>query len=386
MKSFALELMKRDILFFIVRGFGKSSSRKEALLEAKRPVNIPRGFTYKLDYKPLRVFQESLNHILKGKVTAVAVPGANNKIMWIDIERDLVNEIGSDILDKFDGCYVEKTPRGGLHIALRIDCPKLVYWKGVKGLVDNKTFGYCITYPSKLVIEYSGEREVLHYVKLSKVHLWSTPKLSQYKGALKWLLNEVGGHTTRITPIEGSVRYAIAPKEVREVVSKLSVEQLLLLFQLACDEVGCGGCVQYYVEQLLTKKPIEMKNLTYPTTIPRGLHTVFEVELLGSIKLLGASREQLEEIAGRIQYTVNRREYSVETPPIKNLYYNVERGTYTIALKGLCPLLLANREHGRYAPKMLCTSTLVKKLSPLIRDKEDILLKLIEVVLSVART
>ena len=53
LKSFVLELRKRNFLFFIVKSFGKSSDRKNALLKAKRPINIPRGFVYKLDYKPL---------------------------------------------------------------------------------------------------------------------------------------------------------------------------------------------------------------------------------------------------------------------------------------------------------------------------------------------
>ena len=98
---------------------------------------------------------------MKGSVTGIAIPGVNNRIMWIDIEHNLVNEVNDDILDRFNGCYIERTPRGGLHIALKIDYLKLVHWKGVKG----------------------------------------APKASQYEKALKWLLNEVGGYITKVVVV-----------------------------------------------------------------------------------------------------------------------------------------------------------------------------------------
>ena len=47
--------------------------------------------------------------------------------------------------------------------------------------------------------------------------------------------------------------------------------------------------------------------------------------------------------------------------------------------------MAANREHGRYAPRMLCTSTLVRRLSAFIEDNEDAVLELARVVLVGAR-
>jgi len=93
-----LELKLRGILFFVVKGFSKGSSRREALVEAKKPINIPRGFSYKLDYKPSWIIQKSLSYVLKSNRVAIAIPGINNRIMWIDIKNELTDKIGDEIL------------------------------------------------------------------------------------------------------------------------------------------------------------------------------------------------------------------------------------------------------------------------------------------------
>ena len=376
---YGVELWKRGFLVFAIKGVGYGFSRREALLEAKKPVTIPRGFVYRLDYRSRQVTIASLNFLRKGG--GLAVPGINNGLMWIDIEGRLAGEMGDMVLDRFNGCFIERTPRGGLHVALKVDDLSLVKWRGVKGFLDNKTYGYCITYPSRLYLKYSGVEEELVYEKLSKVDLWDTGKASKYRRALKWLLGEVEGYVADVSPAEGSVKYNCVPEPVQKLVSGLSLNRLLLLFQLVCDEVGCGRCVEYYLSQLYSSEPIELKNPAYPTSVPRGLHTVLEVELLGGLRLIGASPKQLEELCSRIKYTVDGKEYSMETPPARNLYYNTLRGTYSIALKGLCPLMVANSLHGRYVPRTLCTSTLVKKVSSLTQNNPLKILELLEAVL-----
>jgi len=241
-------------------------------------------------------------------------------------------------------------------VVFKVDCE--CDFKGVKGLLDVKYRGLFTIAPSTFVLKVNDEMFYLKYEKLSRVDLWDTAPLSRYRAEVEELVTSIGG--LRSCSIKGIPEKADARLlPLTEVVKELSVEDLLSYAQLAFEVIGCGDCTRPFIERLIRCEPIFMPNVTYPLSVERGLHTVFEVELLGSLRLLGASYEQLIEVANRISY----ENYTPQTPPINNLIYNVMNGRCSLAYKGLCPFMVANKLINGYVPPQGCTTSLVYKLS-----------------------
>ena len=391
LRDYVYELLRRGFTVFAVRGRGQT------LDECKMPLNIPRGFKYERSSKNVEITRHTLRLIEEGKAHAIAVAGIVNDIMWIDVEHTVLERGWFEILIRrckfsLNDVFIELTPRGGAHIALKIDNDRLIEWTGLKGYVDNKTRGYCVTYPSVFRV---GENEY-KYDHISSVPLWETAEASKYVSALKRLLSYVkqiaqanatdktvlsfGAGSTDVIYNVARIHEAEPFREyLSNIVSKLDIETVLKFFYLVLADIGCHECAEYYILQLLNDEPIEMCNMTYPLAVERGLHTVFEVELLGALRLIGCSEEQLYEICRRIRYTCNGKEYHIETPVERNLRYNVLKGRYTIAKKGLCPLRVGNEISGRYVNRA-CASSLVYKLSShLLHAGTHRLNKLIEI-------
>jgi len=352
----ARALLKNSVLFFVVRGEGEGSTFEEALQKAKRPLNVPARFRYERDYKPMEIASESIFLLEIEWGRGIAVPAINNGFICMDVEGPLIQSLDADSLFPRDEVYQERTPRGGRHIVFRADCE--CDFKGVKGLLDVKYRGMFTIAPSTLLLKVRDEMYYLKYEKLSEVELWETAPLSKYRGEVEELVQAVGGfRSCSIKSIPEKVDIKAHP--LSEVVRELSVEELLTYAQLVFESIGCGECTRQIIVCLINREPIFMPNVTYPISVERGLHTVFEVELLGALRLLGASHEQLLEVVNRISY----KDYAPQTPPINNLIYNVLRGRFSLALKGLCPFMVANGLTGGYVPQGGCSTSLVYKLS-----------------------
>ncbi|NPA70753.1 MAG: hypothetical protein GXO26_08085 [Crenarchaeota archaeon] len=384
--DFVGELFNKGFMLVPVRGFGRGCSREEAVAVAKCPL-VPRGLRYCYDCAVLYsdVSEMAVRRVCAG-CSAFGVAGAPSRLFILDLDA----RVPIDLIWRFlspDEVFVEVTATGGYHIVTRLERDELDLarkFTGVKGVFDNKTFGYVITYPSRLVIEYDGGREVLHYVKVSRTGIESVEKcLRDVYDRLKMLVRAVEDvcYGTYVERIEGRVELAEAPGPVRRIVTSLPLERALVYAQLCFSAAGCGECTRYYVTCLINNRPIELPSITYPTSIPRGLHTVFEVEFLGALKIVGLSEDQLFSIVQRLRYTVNGEEYICRTPPENNLRYNVLRGTYSFAYKGICPIYLGNALTGRFVP-CYCTSTLARKVSALVVNSPDILVNALKVVIN----
>ena len=367
-----------------VRGVGRGCSREEAVADAKYPL-VPRGLRYCYDCAVMYsdVTEMAVRRVCSG-YHAFGVAGAPSRLFILDLDA----KVPIDLIWRFlspEEVFVEVTATGGYHIITRLERNELDLARkfiGVRELFDNKTFGYVITYPSRLVIEYDGGREVLHYVKISRIDIENIERsLRDVYDSLKMLVRAVEDVClgTYIERIEGKVELATVPEPVRKMVSSLPLEKALIYAQLCFSAAGCGECTRYYITCLINNRPIELPCITYPTSIPRGLHTVFEVELIGALYIVGLGEDQLFNIVQRIRYTVNGREYICRTPPENNLRYNVLRGTYSFAYKGICPIYLGNALTGRFVP-CYCTSTLARKVSALVVNSPEVFIHALKVV------
>jgi len=404
------ELRRRGFTVIACRGIGDSDR------EAKRPVNIPRGFDYAFGKPSLDLTESTIKLVENRQALAFGIPGAPNRILWLDIEAKLVpifavlcdldiysppsQEEVDEIFEKvrdldpetainkalryiseffdLDKVYIEKTANYGLHVGLRIETEQeysiASSITGVKGYVDNKLHGYVIAYPSMLAVRKESGYEVLLYEKLSECEIWDTTNLSSYAKQVSRLLlilkAIVDYEIITVRSGEGKIEYKRVIDDITSEVARLPLEHALLFFYLVCKEVGCDRCVQYYVQKLINNEPWELSNLTYPTKIPRGLHYALELELAGSMYLLGFSEDQLIEIGERIRY----KDYVPETPPIETvktiLRYGV-RNT-SIGFMGACPVLIANEISGRYVNKS-CTSKLSVKINTLIHVRPHVI-------------
>jgi len=402
--NYVNELLNRNFLVFAIKGICREDDSD--FRECKQPVNIPKKFKYEHGYSIDFKRSVTLDTIRKLKFRhayAIAIPGEPNDILWLDIEYRVVREFGGflQFIKKFkfdlDEVYIESTPRGGIHIAFRLDID--FDFTGIKGWIDNKRFGYVVSAPSKI---FPGSK-VLEYNQLSSCNVWETANISRYRHRVENLLKTILELKRKYESIEGDegkvivytiprilnvVTFREVNEKIREIVSKLPIEIALIYAQCIFNRIGCGECTRYFITQLINNEPIEMCNTTYPTNVQRGLHTIFEIELFGALKLLGFSDDQLWEICERIKYTCNGKEYNIETPPERNLKYNIFKGIYSIAFKGLCPFKLGNEIANRF--RIDCPNSLVYKLNVFIQSNEyevfqilkNLLMKLNEGVLS----
>lgn len=194
--SYCERLVCAGFLVFAVRGVGCGDSLVDALGCAKVPINVPRGFNYCFDcaYMFKDVSLSTLRLLRSGVARGIGVPGLPNCLVFIDVDPGFTSHVHVDRLFRLfppDKCFVEATPRGGLHIALYVDDPRLVdRLCGVKGMVDIKARGYVVTYPTRLLLMISDRSVEVGYVKLSSVDLWDVEAcLSKYFDSVKRLLD-----------------------------------------------------------------------------------------------------------------------------------------------------------------------------------------------------
>ena len=427
--SFLEELRKREFLVIACSGICRNPDlpEKEALREAKAPVNIPKGYEYRFAERDLRITESTIRLISEKKALAFGLPGAPNKLLILDIDvnatflmaglheldrktvdvnalkqlseivqdmeledavgkaQSFLTELGFD----FDKVYIEVSPRGGMHIMLRLesthDYSLACNIPGAKSYLDNKLHGYVVAYPSILAIKRveSGREgyRIYYYSKESSVDVWDTDFFTRYVKAVTRLVNLFSQFVlvyTASTSTKGELRYTRVPDRVADLVSKLPLDLALRFFYRCCVAAGCNKCVRYYVEKLLRNEPWEVVNPTYPVKTSRGLHFVLENELLGAMWLLGFSEDQIYAVAERIRY----KDYEPETPPTeaaKNIIRYGERWL-SIARKGACPFLVANELHCRpYNP--CCPYKLTFRISQLVASKLDLVIAILKSLL-----
>jgi len=381
LRELVAELLNKSYVVFAVKGYGSGRNFSEALQDAKKPINIPSGFRYD-GFRDLSITKSTLDLCEAGAVTAIAVPGINNGLYLLDLEADLVKFLGDGLYALFPPheVYVEHTPRGGAHVILRADVEPPNY-QGVKGFLDVKYRGYVVIAPSEFRLRYGGRFKILKYVPASPINIWETAPLSRYLRSVDRLFSVVDSEVLAVTRIESRPDLSTVSDDVADVIAALPVDQLLAVAYIVFNLIGCGGCVNHYVSKLMVGEPIDVPNATYPTSIQRGLHAVFEVELFGALRILGASDEQLRGVLERFRYL----DHVPETPPERNVRYNVMRGVYSIAFKGVCPVMVANRLTGRYVPPHGCVTTLARRLASYVSQNEGAVLDAVRGVMEAVR-
>ena len=377
------ELVRRRFLIIPVKSYGTT------LKEAKAPI-IPRNFQYKLTYRPMMITKKTIDLIRAGKITAFGIPGINNKLIWLDIEADVVNSLGENrILNLFKGTYIERSPRGGLHIAFIKDVSTSGP-KGVSDLVDNKTYGYVVSYPSVLF----AEGREWSYDKISREEIWRAKPYSKFIPYVKEfysMLSETYQEHFVLEDGEIPPMYGVGTK-IRSLLHSWTADEMLLLLLAVSEKIGCSQCLEEHIVNLIKRRPLKIPNRMYPTKIERGIHCVSEVELLGALFLLGASARQLEEIASRITY---EGQEGFDSPPELNVKYNIHperepisedkdrlQAVYSskglsIAYKSACPFGLIKN--------LTCLSKLTLKVSMFIKNDLPTLIDLIDAVMEVRR-
>jgi len=433
--SFLDELKRRSYMVIACKGVCTDPSlpEKQALRVAKSPINIPKEYKYKFAEADLRLTEDTIARVRKKEALAFGLPGAPNKLLILDVDtnatfimaalqeleritvdeevlkqlREVIQDLDAKTaLDRalsflselgidLDRVYVETTPRGGMHIILKMetvsDYHVATSIPGAKGYIDNKVHGYVVAYPSilaiKRVVDGREGYEVFQYEKTSSVEVWETDLLPKYIKAVTRLV-QVFTSLTLVYEFsteseKREYKYVRVPDTVAEIVAKLPLELALRYFFMCCVAAGCGECVKYYIEKLLRNEPWEVTNITYPVRTGRGLHFVLENELFGAMWLLGFSEDQLYTVAELVKY----KDYEPETPPIEAAK-NIIRYKYrwlSIARPGLCPFLLANELHGRYY-KPSCVSKLTLRISNLVESKLGIVVHILRHVIKQART
>ena len=270
--KFVEECRRRGLIVLPARGYSSvKDSVEDAVDECKRPV-IPRGYIkYELDYTPADPDPWSLTEekIKSLEAVAVCIPAINNRLIFVDIEgqlldkllevyaracrgrgsrkrREVISKI-SQLIPLYTSCkddlktavaggevsssletycgrywYIEATPNLGLHIAARIDgsvdyIERIVKSASRQGLLDFRFRGVAVVHPSRFYIFKEDKLvEVRRYVKLSSVDIFDTGVFtSLWEDYIKLIVEVALPKTSTSSEVHVEARTTVTTQEAR---------------------------------------------------------------------------------------------------------------------------------------------------------------------------
>jgi len=320
------KLIEQDIKVIPIKSFGKSYR------EAKEPL-IPSGFKH-TNYKSkdyietaCRLTRRTYYLVKNKKIAAFGLLGAINEFIILDFDRDKFPCSKYEHLFKAlsKELFVERTPRGGFHAVVKAksDSDLHLRFYSKLGEIDNKTFGYIISHPSRLF--WSGK--VAKYLKLEdSPDVWDTSYLDEVQAYLDLLEIEIYRGVKL-----GGVRANKSLPVYDFGIDELDNKQLIALLYLIAREIGCKGLAELY-RAWFEKGIIPLKNYVYANN--RGIHFTFEVTTLGILKTIGLSYERAVNFVREVKYVDGIKETSPENTSLRNVYAYDERN---LVVRGLCP-------------------------------------------------
>jgi len=326
-KQYWLELLKNGYWIFPIRGKGKTVE------DAKKPMTFKDGdklITWKSE--EILGYAEEMarkNHnafglwLLKSNLFGVDIDlySANDP----DIEKKIL-----DFVNRHPEFYSERSGRGGIHIVTGASKDILISMKSSYEWLQYKHDGYFIVYPSEL----RTPEGVFRYEKIAGdiIHCgW-------YEDLLTLLKNEIDS-SLEFNVLSGSSSGSIAGKFnfIRESLLKLKISKDqfndLLIFLLKYAKCGLMNAVIQIKESKVIDLPWELH--TY-MKIPRSWRFHLQHQLASILYIVGAKPSDIEEWLYSWNFSTNE-DIDHNEERIRNVLYNISRGTFSLIPKGTCP-------------------------------------------------